>query len=118
MLKRSLLALAACILLTPLMLTAQVPDTVSETYTWAYPTTGSPVMQFVVQTSTDGAAWETVTTVVTNQVTLDLPVLEDHLVRVAAQDVLGRQGIWSVPSDVYVPDNGEPGACGKPGRGT
>ena len=85
------------------------------TYTWSAPTTGSAVHHYVVQTSSNGTTWTTITAQPTAaSVTVNAPVGVQILVRVAGVDAQGRQGVYSDPSDPFVPDAGQPGAPSKP----
>lgn len=114
-LRRSMLLLAAALLLLPLVVEGQT-TTISFTYTWTAPATGSPVHHYEVQSSADnGTLWSDRGTTPTNSVTLNLAVGQTHVVRVRAVDGQGRSGPWSVQSDPNTPDAGPPGACGKPG---
>jgi hypothetical protein len=85
------------------------------TYTWSAPTTGSVVHHYVVQTSSNGTTWTTITAQPTSpSATVAAPVGVQLLVRVAGVDAQGRQGVFSDPSDPFVADAGQPGAPGKP----
>jgi hypothetical protein len=107
---------AALALLAPLTIIAQT-TTMTQSYTWAAPTTGAPVHHYEVQKSTDnGTTWIDVGTVTTGSATLTLPVLVSVIIRVRAVDATSRVGVWSPVSDPYLPDPGPPGACGKPSR--
>ncbi len=88
--------------------------TLQVAYTWTAPTTGSPVVEYVVQHSVDGGAWIQIATVTTNSYVLAATVGEAHQIRVAGVDAYDRQGVWSLPSDAYTPDLGAPGQPGKP----
>jgi hypothetical protein len=102
--------LAAAVFLTAAPAFAQV----DVAYTWSAPTTGSPVVHYVVQHSVDGGAWIDMGTVVSNAYTLSADFEVAHSIRVAAVDGQGRQGVWSEPSDPFTPDAGVPGQPGKP----
>jgi hypothetical protein len=94
---------------------AQTVDTMSVSYQWTAPTTGSDVVHYVVEHEINGSnVWTTEGQTDTNSYTLDLTVGQTHRVRVAAVDAEGRQGPWSVPSDPHTPDPGAPGQPGKP----
>jgi len=110
-----IVALAALtVLIIPALALAQTPDVMSASYQWSAPTTGSTVVQYVVQHEIDGGNWVTVGTTDTNSYTLDLTVGQSHRIRVAGLDAQNRQGPWSVASDPYSPDPGAPGQPGKP----
>ena len=83
-------------------------------YTWDAPTTGSPVVHYVVEHSVDGGAWVALGTVASNAYTLSADYDVAHRIRVAAVDAQARQGLWSETSDAYTPDAGVPGQPGKP----
>lgn len=86
------------------------------TYTWTAPTTGSPVVRYTVELRTNGAAWVEVSSATTSPTytfsTFDY--LKTYEVRVAGVDALNRKGAYSNSSDPYMPDQGIPGAPGKP----
>jgi hypothetical protein len=85
------------------------------TFTWSAPTTGTAVVEYVVELSIDGGAWTQVAVTTTNQHTFsDFVYLTTYEVRVAGVDASDRQGPFSVPSDPYTPDQGVPGAPSKP----
>ena len=114
--KRVTMIVVALALLVPLTIIAQT-TTMTQSYTWVAPTTGSPVHHYEIEKSTDnGATWVAVGTVTTNAASLTFPVLVTVVVRVRAVDASNRAGIWSPVSDPYLPDPGPPGACGKPSR--
>ena len=60
-----------------------------------------------------GAFVNYVTTTVPNAL-VTLESGHTYVIRVAAIDAQGRQGVWSADSDPYTPDLGAPGGCGKP----
>lgn len=94
---------------------AQTIDTMSVSYQWSAPTTGSTVDHYVVEHEINGSnSWTTEGQTDTNSYTLELTVGQSHRIRVAAVDAEGRQGPWSVPSDSHSPDPGAPGQPGKP----
>jgi len=109
---------AAAVVLAAVMAFAAAPASAQTTtdvdYQWPAPTSGSPVVNYVVEHSVDGGAWTQVGTVTTNQYTLTATFDHSHQIRVAAVDGLARQSIWSEPSDPYTPDAGAPGQPGKP----
>ena len=107
------MTLAALLILAPLTV-AQVPSTMEATYTWDYPTTGNPVVYFEVQVKMDQGDFEFAQNTTTNEITLMLDLLHGYQVRVRGVDALDHAGPWSTPSDLYTPDAGAPGACGKP----
>lgn len=91
--------------------------TINLTYNWSIPTTGSAVHHYVVQASSNGTTWSTLSTQpTTNSVTVAAPVGVQIQIRVAGVDAQGRQGPWSEAADPFVPDAGAPGAPGKPNR--
>lgn len=109
------IALAIAMLL-PLVVGGQT-TTITATWTWSAPTSGSPVHHYVVQTSSNGTTWTTVATQpLTTSYTQACPVGVQILVRVAGVDAQGRQGVYSDPSDPFVPDAGAPAAPSKPVR--
>jgi len=83
-------------------------------YTWSAPTSGSPVVHYVVQHSANGGSWVDMGTVPSNAYTLSADYGVAYRIRVAAVDGQGRQGVWSETSDPYTPDAGVPGQPGKP----
>jgi hypothetical protein len=113
MLKRILMLTVVLLLMAPLVWSQ---TTLPATYTWTVPTTGTPVVAYNVYLSTDGGEWIHVATTTTNSITLTLPVMDSHRVRVSAEDAADREGPVSVASDPYVPDPGPPSGCGKPER--
>ena len=85
------------------------------TYTWTAPTTGSAVHHYVFQHSVGGNPFVTIDdNVLDNTFVLSADYEQEHVVRVAGVDSLGRQGPWSVSSDPYTPSLGSPGVPGKP----
>jgi len=91
---------------------AQVPDV---TYVWTAPTTGSEVVQYVVELNVDGAGWNQVGVTPTESFTFStFEFLKTYEVRVAGVDALDRQGPFSLSSDPYTPDLGVPGQPSKP----
>ena len=112
---KKLLAIAAAVaLLVPMVVGGQTTS-LPVTYTWSAPTTGSVVHHYVVQTSSNGTTWTTLTAQpLTPTVTVQAPVGVQLLVRVAGVDSQGRQGIYSDPSDPFFADAGQPGAPSKP----
>jgi len=83
-------------------------------YTWTAPTTGSPVVHYVIQHSVNGGDWAQIATSTSNTFTLTATVGDAHRIRVAGVDAEARQGGYSLPSDAYTPDVGAPGQPGKP----
>lgn len=110
LIRTAFIVLAATVFLTAAPALAQV----DVAYTWSAPTTGSPVVHYVVQHSIDGGAWQDMGTVVSNAYTLSADFEMAHRIRIAAVDGQARQGVWSDPSDAYTPDAGVPGQPGKP----
>ncbi len=93
--------------------TAQAQEVVN--YTWAVPTTGSPVDHYVVQHSEDGGAWVTIEdTQMSNSYLLTAAFEVEHRIRVAGVDAESRQGPWSIASEPYTPSLGTPGQPGQP----
>ena len=90
--------------------------TVNVAYTWTAPTTGSAVVQYVIEHSVDGGAWTQIATSSTTSYTLAATIGHSHRIRVAGDDAQNRQGAFSAASDAYTPDAGAPGAPGKPVR--
>ncbi len=94
--------------------TAQTTENVN--YSWTAPTTGSPVVTYVVQHSVDGGPFTTIASVSSNAYTLAASVGHAHRIRVAGVDAQSRQGVWSEASDPYTPPIPDPGAPGQPGK--
>lgn len=90
--------------------------TVNVAYSWTAPTTGSAVVQYVIEQSIDGGSWTQIATSSTNSYTLAATVGNSHRIRVAGKDAQNRQGPFSAASDAYTPDAGAPGTPGKPIR--
>ena len=90
--------------------------TVNVAYSWTAPTTGSAVVQYVVEQSIDGGAWTQIATSSTTSYTLAASIGHAHRIRVAGVDAQSRQGVFSASSDSYTPDAGAPGTPGKPIR--
>lgn len=77
---------------------------------WTPPTEGSPVERYILQVSTNGSTFQTLSDSITNTTyTFEAVWLQTYVARVAGIDALDRQGLWSELSDPYVPDQGEPG---------
>lgn len=109
------LTIAAAMLLS--LCVPATAQTTNVTYTWTAPTTGSPVVSYEVERSTDnGSTWTLYTTTTSPSAAVAAPALQTIIVRVRGADSLGRKGPWSVNSDPYMNDPGPPGACGKPTR--
>ncbi len=104
-----LLGLAAVILAAG---SAQAQEEIE--YTWSAPTTGSPVAYYIVQHSVNGGAYVQVAEVGTPSYTLAADYDQEHRIRVAGVDALGRQGTFSVASEPYEPTLGPPGQPGRP----
>ncbi len=94
--------------------TAQAQTEVPVNYTWTAPTTGSPVVHYVVQQSINDGAWAQIATSDNNTFTLSATVDDSHRIRVAGVDAEDRQGPFSLPSDAFVPGLAPPGQPGKP----
>lgn len=88
--------------------------TQSVDYQWTAPTTGAPVVHYVVEHSVNGGAWVSIGTSDTNTFTLTATVGDSHQIRVAGVDADSRQGIFSVASEPYVPTLDPPGQPGQP----
>lgn len=87
----------------------------SVTYTWTAPTTGSAVDHYIVQHSENGEAFVTIdSNVATESFILVADYEISHSIRVSGVDSQNRQGPWSLPSDLFIPSLGAPGAPGKP----
>lgn len=86
------------------------------TYTWTAPTVGSPVVRYIVQLRSNSGPWVEVSSSTTSPTytfsTFDY--LSTYEVRVAGVDAMNRQGLLSDSSIPYMPDQGIPGAPGKP----
>jgi hypothetical protein len=93
---------------------AQATQTVH--YEWSAPTTGSPVVHYIIQHRADGGPWVQIATSVNTNYDLIALDLIAHEIRVCGVDKLGRSGLWSLPSEPYTPDSGAPGGCGQPKR--
>jgi len=83
-------------------------------YTWTAPTTGTAVDHYLVEHSINGGQWTVAGTTTENSFTLNATTGQSHQIRVAGVDSADRQGIFSVASDSYTPDEGAPGKPGKP----
>lgn len=99
-------------------LSASAQTTVQVTASWEAPTTGSPVVRYALQLSTDGeSTWTTASSTIegTSHI-LDLEFDTTYVARVAGIDAQDRQGPWSETSDPYTPtiDIGPPGEPGRP----
>lgn len=93
---------------------SQAQTTQSISYQWTAPTTGAPVVHYVVEHSVNGGNWASVGTSNTNTFTLTASVGDSHQIRVAGVDADSRVGVYSVPSDAYVPTMDPPGQPGQP----
>ena len=71
--------------------------------TWSVPTTGTPPVKYVVQQKIDNNDWIEYATTQTNSIWVRFSYNHDHIIRVAAIDINGKQGMWSVNSDTYSP---------------
>ena len=109
-LKITMFAVLLAVLMPAASSLAQVPVN----YTWTAPTTGSPVEHYVVEHSINGGQWTQIDTTNDNSYTLSASEGQSHQIRVAGVDSSDRQGIFSVASDSYMPDEGAPGKPGKP----
>ncbi len=83
-------------------------------YEWTAPVSGSPVDHYVVQQSVNGGPWVQIATASSVTYTLSATIGDSHSIRVAGVDAQDRQGAYSVASDPYTPDLGNPGQPGKP----
>lgn len=87
------------------------------TYLWTPPTTGSPVHHYEVDVSANnGSTWTTVASPTAASSMISLAVGGTYVVRVRAVDAQSRPGPYSVNSDPNTPDPGAPSAPGKPAR--
>jgi hypothetical protein len=114
--RRSLLRASAWVLPALLILAAPAAyaATVNVTYNWTAPTSGSTVVNYVVQKSESGGTWTQVGTATSTSYVLAATAGVPVQIRVAGVDAQTRQGVWSVASDSYTPDAGAPGQPGKP----
>jgi len=112
--RRIVLLVVSVLLLGSLAFAA---TTRSVTYRVTRPTTGSPAVAFNWHLSdNNGTTWTLATTTPDTFATLTLTTLKTYLVKVQAVDALNRIGPFSVNSDPFTPDDGAPGATGKPTR--
>lgn len=95
---------------------ASAQTTVEATAEWGAPTTGTPVVDYVVQLSADGGTWETIANTPDTIYGVDLETGHSYRVRVAGIDAEGRQGPWSLPSEPYIAGDIDPGPPGAPGQ--
>lgn len=79
---------------------------------WTAPTTGSPVVLYVLQLSMDDGDWLDCCTSPTPAAAVQLETGHAYRARVAGRDALNRMGPWSQPSASYYADAGLPGPCG------
>ena len=88
----------------------------SVTYQWTAPTTGSEVVEYVVQLEVDGSGWVEFDRSATLSYTFTDTFVygREYAVRVAGVDAQGRWGPWSISSEPYTPDLGRPGQPGQP----
>ena len=94
---------------------SQAQTTQPVNYQWTAPTTGAPVVHYVIEHSINGGVdWTAIDTSTTNTYTLTASVGDSHLIRVAGVDADSRQGVFSVASDPYVPTMDPPGQPGQP----
>jgi len=108
--------LISCLLFLSLAVSAPAAPVVVN-YTWTVPTTGSPVVSYDVELSTNaGTGWTQYASVSTNSVNVTVLDLQTVIIRVRGKDALGRTGPWSASSDPWMNDPGPPGGCGKPTR--
>ena len=105
---------SATIAMILLASTAMAQTEVEATCEWAAPTTGSPVLLYVIEHSVIDGAWTQIATTSATTYTFMVSVGDSHRVRVAGVDADGDQGPFSLPSDPYIPDLGPPGQPGKP----
>ncbi len=106
------------LLLILLVATIGATETLAQTqpvnYQWTAPTTGAPVVHYVVEQSINGGNWGSVGTSNTNSFTLTATVGDSHRIRVAGVDADSRQGVYSLASDPFVPTLDPPGQPGQP----
>jgi len=111
---KTLLALLALTIASPAL--AQTTS-MTFTYLWTPPTTGSPVHHYEVDISANsGSTWQTVASPTTPTAMIALAVGGTYIVRVRGVDAASRPGPYSVNSDPNTPDPGAPSAPGKPAR--
>jgi len=115
--KTTIKGILALAILTTLLFPAYTPaqTSVDVQYVWTAPTTGTPVVHYVVQHSTDSSAWVTLGNVTELTYTLSAEPGVSHQIRVAGVDAQGRQGPYSAPSEPYTPEPTDTGAPGQPG---
>lgn len=80
--------------------------------TWAPPTEGSPVDEYIVEVYGDDQLIDSYATQDTFFVLPQVDMFVEYKVRVAAQDALDRQGPWTDYSNTVTWDEGAPGSCG------
>ncbi|MBU8870160.1 MAG: hypothetical protein KOO60_04705 [Gemmatimonadales bacterium] len=83
-------------------------------YQWTAPTTGAPVVHYVIEQSINLGDWTSIGTSANNTFTLTATVGESHRIRVAGVDADSRQGIFSIASEPFVPTLDPPGQPGQP----
>lgn len=93
---------------------AQAQTTLPVNYQWTAPTTGAPVVHYVVEQSVNSGPWTAIGTAATNTFTLTATVGDSHQIRVAGVDADTRQGVYSAASDPFVPTLDPPGQPGQP----
>lgn len=104
--------LTACVLALLLATAACAQSTVPVVVTWSVPTTGSPVVEYTLQLSSDGGPYATFATTATTSVEIQLTAGHTYTARVAGKDFKGRMGEYSAPSLPYEADSGPPGVPG------
>lgn len=114
--KRTTIGLALGLLITTIIAAspALAQTELPLNFEWTAPVAGSPVDHYVVQQSVNGGLWVQIATTSSVTYTLNASVGDSHSIRVAGVDADGRQGVYSVASDPYTPDLGNPGQPGKP----
>jgi hypothetical protein len=93
---------------------SQAQTTQPISYQWTAPTTGAPVVHYVVEQSINGGSWVSIGTSDTNTFTLTATVGDSHRIRVAGVDADSRLGVYSVASESVVPTMDPPGQPGQP----
>lgn len=113
---RKIIAVVVCALLLGSLAVA-AGTTRSVTYRTTKPTTGSPVTQYNwYMSDNNGTTWTLGVSTPDTVATLQMTLLKTYIVRVEGVDALNRHGPFSVNSDPFTPDDGAPGAPGKPVR--
>ena len=91
------------ILLIFLSMVVQAQTTTTLEYQWAAPTSGSPVVYYIVEHSINGGPWNQVGTTSTSTYSLTATYGDSHSIRVRGVDAEDRVGPYSDPSDPHTP---------------